>query len=91
MEFKEWWKGIKKEKIQREGKRIKIIIRSKWSRRAQIPREWKCDWIGPSYSSRQSERREEILRWGKGSNDFERIEWGAIWGKNLMYDFLEWQ
>ena len=84
MEFKEWWKGIKKEKIKREGKRIKKIIRSKWSRRTQIPSEWKCDWIGPSYSSGQSERREEILKWGKGSNDFERIEWGEPYEVKIL-------
>ena len=48
-------------KNKREGKRIKKIIKSKWSRRAQIPNEWKRDWIGPSYSLRRSGRREEIL------------------------------
>ena len=83
--------GNKKRKDQKRGKKNKKIIRSKWSTWAQIRNEWKCDWIGPSYFSGQSGKREEILKRGKGSNNFERIEWGATWGKNLMYDFLEWQ
>lgn len=38
----------------------------------------KRDGIGPSYSSGRSGRRGEILERGKGSNDFERIERGAV-------------
>ena len=34
--------------------------------------------MGPSYSSGRSGRREEILERGKGSNDFERVERGAV-------------
>lgn len=32
-----------------------------------------------------------ILERGKGSNEFERIERGAVWGENLMYGSVEWQ
>jgi len=42
-------------------------------------------------SSEGSGRREEILEQGKGSNDFKRIERGAVWGENLMYGSVEWQ
>jgi len=26
----------------------------------------------------------------KGSNGFERIEWGVIWGVHFMCSFVEW-
>ena len=34
-----------------------------------------------------------ILERGKGSksNEFERIERGAVWGENLTYGSVEWQ
>ena len=51
---------------------------------------WKRDWIGPSYPLSQSGRGEEILERGKGSNGFKRIEWGVVWGENLMYSSVEW-
>ena len=54
-------------------------------------RTWKCEWIGLSYSSGQSERREEILERRKWSNYFERIEREAVWGENLKYDYVQWQ
>lgn len=51
---------------------------------------WKCDWVCFSYFLGWSGRREEICEWGKGFNDFERIEWGVVWGENFMYGFVEW-
>ena len=37
------------------------------------------------------EEGKRFLNEDKGSNDFKRIERGAVWDENIMYGSVEWQ
>ena len=56
-----------------------------------VKHSWFSCLLKLQYTLGRSGRREEILERGKRSNDFERIERGAVWGENLLYGSVEWQ